>query len=100
MKTITLPVHTLVWGRIRAASKRNPAPRGSQGAGFGPTGFKFKSSLGGGDMVDVIESLCFVEASPDWDEEKMGFPPVAMQHGYQLWIDHDQASQMSDDLAQ
>jgi hypothetical protein len=50
-------------------------------------------------MVDVIESLCFVEASPDWDEEKMGFPPVAMQHGYQLWIDHDQASQMSDDLA-
>ena len=62
---------------------------GIQGAGFGPTGFKFKEQFGAGDMIDVIDSLCHVEATPDWDEETQGLPPVALQHGYVLWQDAD-----------
>ena len=60
---------------------------GIQGAGFGPTGFRFKEQLGGGDMIDVVDSLCHVEATPDWDEETQGVPPVSLQHGYVLWQD-------------
>ena len=60
---------------------------GIQGAGFGPTGFKFKDKFGAGDMIDVIDSLCHIEATPDWDEETQGLPPVALQHGYVLWQD-------------
>lgn len=63
---------------------------GIQGAGFGPTGFKFKDQFGAGDMIDIIDSLCHVEATPDWDEESQGLPPVALQHGYVLWVDPDQ----------
>ena len=60
---------------------------GIQGAGFGPTGFQFKDQFGAGDMIDVIDSLCHIEATPDWDEAVQGLPPVTLQHGYVLWQD-------------
>ena len=60
---------------------------GIQGGGFGPTGFKFKDQFGAGDMIDVIDSLCHIEATPDWNEETQGLPPVALQRGYVLWQD-------------
>lgn len=47
---------------------------GIQGGGFGPTGFKMKGQFGAGDLVDVVSSLCHIEATPDWDEEKLGLP--------------------------
>eukprot|EP01048_Picozoa_sp_COSAG05_P000854 COSAG05_NODE_26_length_29797_cov_35.911139_17_plen_203_part_00 len=58
---------------------------GIQGAGFGPTGFKFKDQYGAGDLIDVVQSICHIEATPDWDEEAQGLPPVALSHGYVLW---------------
>ena len=47
---------------------------GIQGSGFGPTGFKFKDRFGAGDMIDVVASLCHIEATPDWNEETQGLP--------------------------
>ena len=58
---------------------------GIQGEGFGPQGFQFKQQFGAGELIDVVSSICHIEATPDWDEEKLGLPPVALSHGYVLW---------------